>query len=54
MSSPGIHRPLSAKALLLWQFQLAHELLEMAIEAVHRGHPTSAAAARYAQIVLCG
>jgi hypothetical protein len=52
MNSPRIHGPLSARALLLRQFRLAHELLEAAIETVRR-RPACAAAARYAQIVLC-
>jgi hypothetical protein len=55
------HRPgLSARALLRWQFRLAHDLLEATLErlpaeAVHRLPPGTAApvGACYAQIVLC-
>jgi hypothetical protein len=52
MNSPRIHAPLSARALLLRQFRLAHDLLETAIEAVQQS-PAASATARYAQIVLC-
>lgn len=52
--------PLSARALLCWQFRVAHELLEAEIErlvtdAVHRHPPGTAAPAGacYAQVVLC-
>jgi hypothetical protein len=52
--------PLSARALLRWQFRIAHELLETAIErlstkAVHQQPPRTApwAGACYAQVVLC-
>jgi len=52
--------PLSARALLRWQFRIAHELLETAIErlstkAVHQRPPGTAASAGacYAQVVLC-
>jgi hypothetical protein len=53
MKSPGSHGPLSARGLLLWQFRLAHDLLETAIEAAHPRRPAGAPLARYAQIVLC-
>jgi len=50
----------SASALLRWQFRLAHELLDAAIdrltlEAIHRYPPGAAAPAGacYAQVVLC-
>src|SRR5947199_2207819 len=50
----------SARALLRWQFRLAHELLDAAtdgltLEAVHRHPPGTAApaGASYAQVVLC-
>jgi hypothetical protein len=60
MNSPLAEGPLSARALLRWQFRVAHELLEAAIErltteAIHR-HPAGTAAsagACYAQVVLC-
>ena len=52
--------PLSARTLLRWQFRIAHELLETAIErlstkAVHQRRPGTAASAGacYAQVVLC-
>lgn len=51
---------LSARALLRWQFRLAHEFLDAAIErlateAVHRHPPGTAAPAGacYAQVVVC-
>jgi hypothetical protein len=60
MDSASAQGPLSARALLRWQFRVAHELLEAAIErltaeAVLR-RPTGTAAspgACYAQAVLC-
>ncbi|MGA8476363.1 MAG: DinB family protein [Chthoniobacterales bacterium] len=60
MDSPSARGPLSARALLRWQFRVAHELLEAAIgrlttEAILRrpaGTATSAGAC-YAQVVLC-
>jgi len=53
-------RPLSARALLRWQFRIAHELLEAAIERLTvetvlrcpTGTAVSAGAC-YAQVVLC-
>jgi hypothetical protein len=60
MSSRVAGGALSAKALLPWQFRLAHELLDAAIErltteAAHRRPPGTAAPAGacYAQVVLC-
>lgn len=60
MNSSVAKGHLSARALLRWQFQIAHELLEAAIEqltaeAIHRC-PTGMAAsagACYARAVLC-
>src|SRR5258707_6103687 len=60
MDSASAQGPLSARALLRWQFRVAHELLEAAIErltaeAIIR-RPTGTAAspgACYAQVVLC-
>jgi len=60
MDSASAQGHLSARALLRWQFRVAHELLEAAIErltaeAVLR-RPTGTAAspgACYAQVVLC-
>ena len=60
MDSPSARGPLSARALLRWQFRVAHELLEAAIgrlttEAVLRRPAGTAASAGacYAQVVLC-
>jgi hypothetical protein len=60
MDSPSAQGPLSARALLRWQFRVAHELLEAAIEqftteAVPRRSAGTAASAGacYAQVVLC-
>src|SRR5260370_4128311 len=60
MDSPSARGPLSARALLRWQFRVAHELLEAAIgrlttEAVLRRPSGTAASAGacYAQVVLC-
>src|SRR5260370_16574999 len=60
MDSPSARGPLSARALLRWQFRVAHELLEAAIgrlttEAVLRRPAGTArsAGACYAQVVLC-
>jgi hypothetical protein len=60
MDSPSAQGPLSARALLRWQFRVVHELLEVAIErltteAVPRRPAGTAASAGacYAQIVLC-
>jgi hypothetical protein len=60
MNSSVAEGPLSARALLRWQFRVAHELLEaeidqIATEAVHRHPPGTAAPAGacYAQVVLC-
>jgi NAD(P)-dependent dehydrogenase (short-subunit alcohol dehydrogenase family) len=57
---PMISRRLSSRALLRWQFRLAHELLDAAMarrtpEAVHRcpSGMTVSAGVRYAQIALC-
>jgi DinB superfamily len=59
MDSPPDQGPLSARALLRWQFRVAHQLLETAIErlsveAIHRCPPGTAASpgACYAQVVL--
>ena len=60
MDSPSAQGPSSARALLRWQFRIAHELLEAAIEplateGVYR-YPTgtvASAGACYAQVVLC-
>jgi hypothetical protein len=60
MNSPVVQGPLSARALLRWQFRVAHELLEAAIEqltteAIDRPGAGTApsAGACYAQAVLC-
>jgi hypothetical protein len=60
MSTPVVHRALSARALLRRQFGLAHDLLDAAMEgisaeAAHRCPPGAAAPAGacYAQVVLC-
>jgi DinB superfamily len=60
MDSPSAQGPLSARALLRWQFRVVHELLEVAIErltteAVRRRSAGTAASAGacYAQVVLC-
>lgn len=60
MNSPVAEGPLSARALLRWQFRVAHELLEDTIErlttkAVHQRPPDTdaSAGACYAQVVLC-
>jgi hypothetical protein len=60
MNSPVADGPLSARALLRWQFRVAHELLEATVEritteAVHRcpSGTAASAAACYAQVVLC-
>jgi len=60
MDSPSAQGPLSARALLRWQFRVAHELLEAAIErltteaVLRRPAGTAASAgACYAQVVLC-
>jgi hypothetical protein len=60
MDSPSAQGPLSARALLRWQFRVVHELLEEAIErltaeAVLRRatSPRTSAGACYAQAVLC-
>ncbi len=60
MSSLAAHDAPSARALLRWQFRIAHELLDAAIEqltseAAHRRPPGTAAPAGacYAQVVLC-
>jgi len=60
MDSPSAQGPLSARALLRWQFRVAHELLEAAIErftteAILRcpGGTAASAGACYAQVVLC-
>jgi hypothetical protein len=59
MDSPPAQGPLSARALLRWQFRVAHQLPETAIErltaeAIHRRPPGTAAPAGacYAQVVL--
>jgi hypothetical protein len=60
MDSASAQRPLSARALLRWQFRIAHELLEAAIERLTVETvlrcPTGTAVspgACYAQVVLC-
>src|SRR6266545_2490152 len=60
MSARAARGAPSARALLRWQFRLAHELLDAAIErltteALHRRPPGTAAPAGacYAQVVLC-
>ena len=60
MDSSSAQAPLSARALLRWQFRVAHELLEVTIEqltteAVFRcpGGTVASAGACYAQVVLC-
>src|SRR5258708_12694213 len=60
MDSASAQGPLSARALLRWQFRVAHELLEAAIgrlttEAVLRRPAGTAGSdgACYAQVVLC-
>src|ERR1700736_6278812 len=60
MNSPVADGPLSARALLRWQFRVAHELLEATVERIttEAGHrcpsgTAAPAAACYAQVVLC-